>query len=146
MRLEGVVNTMSEKDPSTYNEYTSKVIKASKEENASNGKDDYTLIGSTIKTYVKVYKKLGDKWINITDNRVKELGITYKIPENKADLNTMPLITALLQIKEIQETFKTQDEPPGAIPSSVPSGRGPPRLLAVELSQLPATIRKLTTR
>ena len=73
MRLEGVVNPMSEKGPSTYNEYTSKVIKAAKEENESNGKDDYTLIGSTIKTYVKVYKELGDKWINLTDNRVKEL-------------------------------------------------------------------------
>ena len=97
-----------------------------KEENESNRKDDYTLIGSTIKTYVKVYKELGDKWINLTDNRVKELGITYKSTKNKAGLNTMPLITALLKIKEIQETFKTQDKTPGAIPSGVPSGRGPP--------------------
>ena len=61
MILEGVVNTMSEKDPSTYNKYTNKVIKAAKGENESNGKDDYTLIGSTIKPYVKIYKELGDK-------------------------------------------------------------------------------------
>ena len=123
MKLEGVVNTMSEKDPSTYNEYTNKVMKAAKEENESNGKDDYTLIGSTIKTYGKVYKELGEKCINLTDNRVKKLGMSTK---NKAGLNAMPLITALLQIKEIQATFKTQDKTLAAIPLGVPSGRGPP--------------------
>ena len=116
---------MSEKDPSTYNEYTNKVIKAAKEENESNGKDDYTLIGSTIKTYVKVYKELGDKWINLTNSRVEELEITYKSTKNKAGLNTMSLITALLKIDDIQDTFKTQDETPGAIPlvSQIASNR-----------------------
>ena len=98
-RLEDVVNTMLEKDPSTYDTYTDTVINAAKNENKSKEKDDYTLIGSTIKTYVKVYKGLGDKWINLTGNRVKKLGITYKSTKNKAGLNTMSLITALLKIK-----------------------------------------------
>ena len=62
-------------------------------------KDDYTLIGSTIKTYVKVYRELRSTWINLTDNRVKELRITYKSQKNSAGRKTMHVVAALLKIQ-----------------------------------------------
>ena len=74
--LEDVVITMSEKDPSTRNMNTNAVINAAKNENESKEKDDYTLIGSTPKTYAKVYRKLMSTWVNLTDDRVRELGMT----------------------------------------------------------------------
>ena len=114
---------MSERDPSTHDTHTNVVINVAKNEHESKEKDDYTLIGSTLKTYAKAYKELRGTWVNLTDDIFSELQLTYK-NKNSTGLNVIPVPTALDKIREIKRTLKTQDKTPGNMPPGVPSGRG----------------------
>ena len=119
-----VVNVMSKTDPSTCNRHAHQIINAAKKEYASEVRSDYTLIGSTLKTYAKVYEVLKGEWEQLIDDRFSELGLTYNSKKNSTGLNIVPVRTALHSIREIEKTLKTQNKTPGNMSSAVPSGRG----------------------
>ena len=63
--IASVVNMMPETDPSTYNRRTNQMIDAAKKEYTLEVRNDYTLIGSTLKTHAKVYEVLKGEWVAI---------------------------------------------------------------------------------
>ena len=118
------VNVMSKTDPSTYNRCTNQIINATKNKYVPETRNYHTLIGSTLKTYAKVYEVLKGKWIQLADERFSELGLTHNSKKNSTVLNVVPVRTALNSIREIERILKTQNKTLENMPSGVPSGRG----------------------
>ena len=75
-QIKHTINVMSNTDLDSYDGLTKVIISAAKIEHKPQVRDDYTLIGSTLKACAQVYTELMNKSVKLSDERCMELGVT----------------------------------------------------------------------